>query len=247
ERVVREKAVVPWTKEDVWDDARAARLLAHLRTPEGKSQARKTAAMFPYEDIPLCVPSLGILRGRVEKLLGNLGNTDEDEIRESTRLLAVVKLNSHDDGCHGFGTFFNHSCSFNCEVRGATDMDVYCCRDISTGEEMSITYLTIDDLDAGVDIRRLTFALGWGAVCACARCRAEQPESPRMGWVNETLAPLTDAIGQVSGEASARLLLSLMTEVSLRVARRSREIFVLSHFAKRRPYLYRSRIRIRPR
>jgi hypothetical protein len=121
ECVVKEKAVVPWTRDDVWDNKRTAKLLSHLRSHEGKAQAKKIATMYPrsYDQIPTCVTSLAALRGRVEKLLGEIssGNSvDEDEIRESTRLLAAVKLNNHDDGCHGFGTFFNHSCSFNCEV-----------------------------------------------------------------------------------------------------------------------------------
>ncbi|KAJ1407988.1 hypothetical protein B484DRAFT_456435 [Ochromonadaceae sp. CCMP2298] len=255
ECVVREKAVVPWTKEDVWENPRAARLLAHLRTPEGKEQAGRIGAMFPrtYEDIPLCVPSMGALRGRVENLLDNLGNTDEDEIRESTRLLAVVKLNSHDDGCHGFGTFFNHSCGFNCEVRGVTDMDVYCCRDISTGEEMNITYMDIESLDKDVDMRRLAFTLGWGVACDCARCNQEQPEAleaselirrrfewegPGMKWAHDAFLPLTRAIEDEPNEAARlHLVLSLMRSLQWRGQGRAREILVLDYFSKNVPFL----------
>ena len=233
ECIVMEKAVVPWSRDDVWDDARTAKLLAHLRTQQGQQQALRLAGMFPrtYDDIPLCVPSLQILRARVHKLSGPAGCTDE-EGREITRLLAAVKHNSHDDGLHGFGTFFDHSCSFNCEVRGVTDMDVYCCRDILSGEELTISYLDNATLDNDVEIRRLTFALGWGVACDCTRCCEEQPvaleavdmilrrtewEAPRMQWTNETLAPFADAIcAEKNAGKRAQMFLSLLSEVSLK-------------------------------
>jgi hypothetical protein len=241
ECVVREKAVVPWTKEDVWVDTCSTSLLSHLRTPEGKEQAGRIGAMFPrmYEDIPARCE--GVLRSRVEKLLGS--NTDEVEIRESTRLLAVVKLNSHNDGCHGFGTFFNHSCSFNCEVRGATDLDVYCCRDIYTREEMNITYTTdVEELDEGVQGRRLAFALGWGVACDCARCSHEQPqldsklirrrEWDDVRWAHLATLPLTRAIENESNQAAKlHLVLGLMTDGSPKWRGRV-EAFVLDYFAK---------------
>jgi SET domain-containing protein len=56
------------------------------------------------------------------------------------------------DGCHGFGTFFNHSCRMNCEVRGSKNMEIFCNRDILAGEELCITY--IDTLLFPVGYRR---------------------------------------------------------------------------------------------
>ena len=250
ECIVMEKAVVPWMRDDVWDDTRATKLLAHLRTQQGRDQAHRLDAMFPrtYDEVPLCVPSLQKLRGRVQKLLQGAACND-DEVRESTRLLAAVKLNGHDDGLHGFGTFFNHSCSFNCEVRGVTDMNVYCCRDILPGEELTITYLEAETLDRGVDIRRLSFALGWGVACDCHRCHTDQPlalgaaeiilrraewETPDMQWVNETLAPFTDAIAQErNAETRVELFISLLSEASLRWRGVSwQELYVLDWFCK---------------
>ena len=111
-------------------------------------------------------------------------------------------------------------------------MDVYYCRDISVGEELTITYVDSDILDRGVDIRRLTFALGWGGVCDCSRCHKEQPEppnaselirrrveweSPQIDWVNNSLARFTDAVcAERNFTAQARLVLSLMTQVSFK-------------------------------
>jgi hypothetical protein len=112
-----------------------------LNTPKGLLEAKKLNGLFPrtYEDVPLQVPSLNILEARIMKLMPP--GSSETQKKEWVRLLASVKLNSHDDGCHGFGTFFNHSCKSNCEVRGSKNMEIFCNRDILAGEELCIKYL----------------------------------------------------------------------------------------------------------
>lgn len=82
------------------------------------------------------MPSLKILEERVTNLAPK--DTNVIDIQELTRLLSIIKLNSHDDGVHGFGIFFNHSCDSNSEVRGSRNLDIYANREIKKGEEISI-------------------------------------------------------------------------------------------------------------
>ena len=58
-------------------------------------------------------------------------------------------LNSDDDGVHLSESFFNHSCSPNCEVRGQHHAVVCTSVDIKTGEELNICYMQLANLDLG--------------------------------------------------------------------------------------------------
>uniref|UniRef100_A0A0G4HXN9 SET domain-containing protein n=1 Tax=Chromera velia CCMP2878 TaxID=1169474 RepID=A0A0G4HXN9_9ALVE len=173
--LLKERAVVPWTKEDVFEEFahRTKTLRDHLQTAAGRQDASKLNGMFPcrYEEIPLGVPSLSNLEARVREMMPS--RAAERDVRETTRVLAAAKLNSHDDGCHGFATFLNHSCSFNCEVRGSRNLEIFACRDISAGEELCIPYLALEQLDLCVDWRQIFFFKGWGCACSCDRCSRE--------------------------------------------------------------------------
>ena len=92
---------------------------------------------------------------------------------EYLRQFSAVKFNCHDDGLHGFGTFFNHSCDANCEMRGATDMNIYSTKKIRAGTELTICYLNDVDIHQPALVRSSILYNSWGGMCTCTRCLLE--------------------------------------------------------------------------
>jgi hypothetical protein len=253
--LLKETSVTPWTKEDVCDDLKAKKLLLFLNTPEGIQDAKKLNGLFPrtYEDVPLQVPSLKTLEARIIKIV--TPETSETQIKEWVRLLASIKLNSHDDGCHGFGNFFNHSCQANCEVRGSRNMEVFCNSDILAGEELCIGYLDFSKMLLPVGYRRHIIKLGWGEECYCQRCVEEsdpmnwnkfglseelvdhtRAEIFYMDWVNNKLGPITDKFdGKLTFESflqNDKIESFMRNELIDWMGFQWRELFVLDYYHK---------------
>lgn len=191
QRISKERAVVPWGNGISQDDARIREFLETTKS----SDIEKANGLFPrtFEEIPTAaVPSLSTLEATVRKHFSARTSTksedcgskanisscsgsdevSEHQIQELIRAIAVAKLCSHDDGLHHFGSFYNHSCAPNCEVRGAHDLHVHATRDIAAGEELCISYLG-EELDYPATVRRLFVEKGWGALCGCERCASE--------------------------------------------------------------------------
>ena len=230
ECVLREEAAVRWGWEDLVEDAALVDLLALLQTCEGRAEARRLNGLFPraHTDIPDSVPLLEELKEIVQELYPDL---PEAAARETTRLLAVIALNAHEDGLHGFGSMFNHHCVPNCEVRGDFNVEVFCCRDIAPGEELCISYRAPGELDLSVEWRCFRFAEKWGLRCGCSRCRQdlqaiedgvpvsdaaiEKRALAVLQWYEESLCPLTDGISDMHSRLDAAPVLELMQGQSL--------------------------------
>ena len=76
-------------------------------------------------------------------------------------------------------SLMNHSCLPNCKVsavaeaaaQGITTVTVRALRDVAAGEELSITYI---GLNQGVRERREMLEKGYGFLCSCKRCAEEE-------------------------------------------------------------------------
>ena len=112
---VLQMAVVPWSWFDFSDPERLEALIAELRTEEGRAKTARLNGMVPRSvpEIPHAVPILRELEGNVRATHPDL---EGEELQELMRVLAVVVLNAHEDGCHGFGSLFNSHCTPNVEV-----------------------------------------------------------------------------------------------------------------------------------
>jgi hypothetical protein len=95
-------------------------------------------------------------------------------------------------GVYVSGAYFNHSvCNFGCapvssfpriagctpnvrKIRVGRAMKFYAMRDIQYGEELCISYVTLED---GVEERRRTLQENWYFHCECNRCHAESSVS----------------------------------------------------------------------
>jgi len=197
--VSKEKAVLPWTCDWIYDDAQLSNFLAKV-TP---AQVSKMNGLFPrsYAEMGNAlknVASLSALEDRVRVHMSGCrrpsgsGMPSDDAVREHVRVLGCAKLCSHDDGPHHFAAFYNHSCSSNCEVRGETNMEIYANRDIAAGEELCISYIGIygqsggyggggshvNQLDWQVKLRKISITKGWGVACDRLRRNTEWSQDP---------------------------------------------------------------------
>jgi tetratricopeptide (TPR) repeat protein len=138
----KEVAVVPWTCEDVWNDAKMTKFVSEIKP----SEVEMINGIFPrrFADIPTAtVKSLGSLE---EKLRAIKPNATEKDRRELCRILACAKLCSFDNGIHHFASFYDHSCEPNCEVRSVNNLEVVAARDIAAYEDLCISYMQADVL-----------------------------------------------------------------------------------------------------
>ena len=169
EKISSEVAVVPWT----WLDASRPDHINRFVTTVTCEQVQSVTGVYPrsYEQVPEEeVGPLRLLRPQIAQMLPRASKEDIDEC---IRLLGIAQLSSHDDGIHHLGSFINHSCTFNAELRGKHHLEIFACRDILVGEEICIPYLGSGLLNAHVNIRRLSFKKGWGLECCCVRCLKE--------------------------------------------------------------------------
>jgi hypothetical protein len=67
-------------------------------------------------------------------------------------LRSFIRLYFNLPNC-SFGSFFNHSCSPNIELRGSKDMHVFAVRDIAAGEQLCLSYLSLETLDMNMAFR----------------------------------------------------------------------------------------------
>lgn len=178
ENLSKERAVVPWDASTAQDPGLVRDFVGRMKAKD----VEKINGLFPrtFEEIPTKhVRSLAALYENVRTSLFMCGSLpDEEEIQEMTRCISVAKLCAHDDGLHHFGSFYNHSCAPNCEVRGSLDLHVFATRDIAPGEELCISYLG-PELDRPVLFRKRILEIAWGSACECARCSTELEKSMR--------------------------------------------------------------------
>jgi tetratricopeptide (TPR) repeat protein len=168
-KISSELAVVPWS----WLDVSRPERIERFVTTVTREQVQMVTGVHPrsYEHVPKVeVEPLRSLRPQIAEMLPRATAQDIDEC---IRLLGIAQLSSHDDGIHQFGSFINHSCAFNAELRGKNHLAIFACRDILVGEEICIPYLGSGLLNAHVNIRRLSFRKGWGLECWCPRCKEE--------------------------------------------------------------------------
>lgn len=196
ELVLVERAIQPWSVRTLLSDDNI--LLSFLvNTSEMAFACLNGFYPRDTDEIPMHIQSLQVLYGRVRTLLP--GRTEAEYIRY-LKLLARIKLNSHSDGCHGFVTFFNHSCEPNCYVRDDRDISqhhhhhhhqldsstnssvskeyedviqIYTLRPIAENEELCISYLGPDELKQPALVRASIIYNSWGHMCQCTRCARE--------------------------------------------------------------------------
>lgn len=77
-------------------------------------------------------------------------------------------------GCWPAASYFNHSCAPNVEkMREGRAWEFRAGRDVGTGEELCITYLSGEERRLSRGKRMLTLKRNWGFECACERCEVE--------------------------------------------------------------------------
>jgi len=188
ELILIEKAVQPWSIRSLLNDDALSMFLQ--QTPETAFACLN--GFYPRENdsIPMHIQSLQMLYGRIRTLLPGRSESEYDRY---LRLLARIKLNCHSDGCHGFVTFFNHSCEPNCYVRddripvhtlrqggrigqGGEEEDVIkicTLKPITENEELCISYLGPEELKQPALVRASIVYNSWGHSCQCTRCARE--------------------------------------------------------------------------
>ena len=193
ELILLEKAVQPWSIRSLLrSDDSLSTFLQH--TPESAFACLNGFYPRDGDFIPMNVQSLQTLYGRVRTLLPGRSEAEYDRY---LRLLARIKLNSHSDGCHGFVTFFNHSCDPNCYVRddrvtsqqvdnssssssskvqeeeGGDVIKIFTLKPIAENEELCISYLGPEELQQPALVRASIVFNSWGHMCECTRCAKE--------------------------------------------------------------------------
>lgn len=119
---------------------------------------------------------LRALSGSGELLVGLLSKLETNAFNICNGDLQPIGI-----GVYPSASLFNHSCRPNaCTVFEGTMLCISAIRDIAPGEEIVISYI---DLGAPLKHRRSELQKGFGFVCACERCAAEEREggggSPR--------------------------------------------------------------------
>jgi ankyrin repeat protein/tetratricopeptide (TPR) repeat protein len=167
----KEIAVVPWCNQDVVEEARLAVFLANF-DPE---KTHMINGIFPrnVSEMPTDVKSISSLDEKMRTLIPAVS---EDERAEMQRVLACAKVCAFDNGIHHFASFYNHSCTPNCEVRSINNLEVVTNRDIAAGEKLCISYIQMDFLDYPAVARQRNLKRGWGFLCFCSRCVDESKQ-----------------------------------------------------------------------
>mmetsp|Transcript_72736 Transcript_72736/g.126266 ORF Transcript_72736/g.126266 Transcript_72736/m.126266 type:complete len:606 (-) Transcript_72736:354-2171(-) len=196
EPLSKEKAVVPWTCQTIYQD----NLLKDFLETVTAEDIQKINGLHPrsYEDMEAPfnhVQSLACLEDRIQTLLKQKRSRATQpvlQVQEYLRALGCAKLCSHDDGLHHFAAFYNHSCAANCEVRGEQNVEIYANRDIEAGEELCISYMgmsggQMNQLDWPVMLRAAVIRKGWGVKCKCPRCNVEWANDPHAEEYTEVM------------------------------------------------------------
>lgn len=105
------------------------------------------------------------------------GEQSADVGSDSARLLPVVRGYALVRGV----ALCNHSCDPNVvlEWQSRAELTARACRSITAGEEVLMSYLGVEDLERlPLAQRRKKLLDGWGFVCKCARCVAEEAGKP---------------------------------------------------------------------
>lgn len=92
-----------------------------------------------------------------------------DDIKECmARVAATRASNSYGDGVYELGSRFNHSCTPNCNQSNTGDgkMAIYSVRDVQAGEELTVSYTSIDQPHEA----RQNHLDHYGFVCDCSAC-----------------------------------------------------------------------------
>lgn len=167
----KEIAVVPWCYQDVVEEARLAVFVGNF-DPEKTDMIN---GIFPRDvsEIPTDIKSIASLD---EKLRSLIPAVSEGERSEMQRILACAKVCAFDNGIHHFASFYDHSCTPNCEVRSINNLEVVAIRDIAADEELCISYIKMDSLDFPAVARQRHLERGWGSLCFCSRCVDESKQ-----------------------------------------------------------------------
>lgn len=115
---------------------------------------------------------------------------EEDELLKLVRISEEVQKldwkslipqkwpNLHGTGFFSTVSLTNHSCDPNISydfLSARNVVTMVASRDIKAGEEFLMSYLSVDDMTEGVEIRREVLQ-EWGFLCTCSKCQAEAKE-----------------------------------------------------------------------
>jgi len=171
ELILAECAAVPWTREEVHNPDWVLKYLS------GKEQYLHT--LSEDEQIPLIALLDGLwprTSADLEKALATLPEVvqkfmvNAETSAQEPMGISRSSCNSFHDGTHLSVSFVNHSCIPNCEIRGRYHVQIFATRDIEIGEELTVSYLKLNNLLQPQPIRSQLFKDTWGSACTCARC-----------------------------------------------------------------------------
>lgn len=100
--------------------------------------------------------------------------------RDSHNSFGIRSLSDDGSEFFGFGvwaaaSYWNHSCAPNVRKRRVNRTWYFeADRDIKSGEELRITYLSGDERALGLKERRDRLRRGWGFTCDCEKCKVEE-------------------------------------------------------------------------